>query len=149
MRVVLDTNMLVSARIGKVGNPSLVLRYILQHGQEVEMLTSTALLTEVRRVFQYPRIKRKYHLTNDDIDLYVGTIEDVSTLIEVRNIIPVISDDPDDDQVLACALEGEADYIVSGDPHLLSLQQYEDMLIVPPRQFLSLLEGLFADDNSG
>lgn len=148
MKVVLDTNVLISARIGKNGNPARILRHILEHGPEIELLTSTDLLAEVRCVFHYPRIKRKYQLQNDDITLYLQNVEEASTLVEVQNVLPVIADDPDDDRVLACAYEGDADFIVSGDPHLLALQEYEGTEIVGPRDFLAILEEEFADKDT-
>jgi predicted nucleic acid-binding protein len=55
---------------------------------------------------------------------------------EVR--IDVVKDDPDDDRVLECAVEARADYIVSGDRHLLALESYEAIRIVSPRQFVQL-----------
>ena len=140
MNVVLDTNVLISARISKEGNPARILKHILEHRPEIELLTSTDLLAEVSRVFRYPRIKRKYHLQDDDIELYMQLVEDASTLVEVRSVPAIIEDDPDDDRVLACALEGKAEYIVTGDPHLLNLQSYEEIEIVSPRDFLALLE---------
>jgi predicted nucleic acid-binding protein len=48
----------------------------------------------------------------------------------------VIADDPDDDYVIACAIDGEADYIISGDRHLLELESLNKILIVSPREFV-------------
>ncbi len=148
MKVVLDTNVLISARIARDGNPAEILKHILEHGPEIELLTSIDLLAEVRRVFHYRRIKRKYHLDDNDIALYLGTVEEASTLVQVETVIAVIDEDPDDDRVLACAYEGEADYIVSGDPHLLGLQQYEGIKIISPRDFLALLQEQQTHDDS-
>lgn len=145
MKVVLDTNVLISARIGRDGNPARVLKHILEHGSDVELLTSTDLLSEARRVFHYPRIMRKYRLEEDDVVLYLQLIEAASSLVEVQSVPSVIKEDPDDDRVLACAIEGEADYIVTGDPHLLTLENYEGVKIVSPRDFLSVLEEIDTD----
>ena len=54
-------------------------------------------------------------------------------------VLRVIADDPDDDHYLSCAIEGEADYIVSGDRHLLEIQEYQGIRILTPRAFLTLL----------
>ncbi len=145
MRIVLDTNVLISARIGKGGTPALLLDKLLVQGLDVELLTSTDLLSEVRRVLHYPRIKHKYNLSDDELDSYLRTIEEASTSVDVQSVAAVIDADPDDDRVLACAHEGEADYIVSGDPHLLSLQEYEGIKIISPRSFLTLLGDLPPD----
>jgi len=55
-------------------------------------------------------------------------------------ILHVINEEPDDDRVLECALAGKADYVVSGDRHLLKLGSYESILIVTARQFMDLVE---------
>ena len=60
-------------------------------------------------------------------------------LIEPKESIKVIKDDPKDDMVLECAVEGKADFIVSGDPHLLKLKEFRSIKIVTPKQFLDLL----------
>ncbi len=148
MKIVLDTNVLISARIGRNGNPARVLKHILEHGPDVELLTSTDLLSEVRRVFHYPRIMRKYRLNEDEIVLYLQLIEAASTLVKVQSVPAVVKEDPDDDRVLACAIEGEADYIVTGDPHLLTLEEYEGIKIVSPRDFLAVLEVLATDEET-
>jgi uncharacterized protein len=136
---VLDTNILISARISKGGTPARLLSILLGQGFNIELLTSADLLDEVERVLQYPRIKRKYNLTDDDLTNYLRTIEEVSARIDVQSVDAIIGDDPDDDRVLACAFEGHADYVVSGDPHLLDLGEYEGIMIISPRDFLSLL----------
>lgn len=53
---------------------------------------------------------------------------------------PTVIADSDDDQVLACALAGNADYVVSGDPHLLEIHEYNDIPILTASEFLSLLD---------
>ena len=53
--------------------------------------------------------------------------------------LSVLHEDPDDDRYLECAVEGEAEYIVSGDRHLLALPTYRGIAIVGPRAFLAVL----------
>ncbi|PTL35659.1 hypothetical protein CLG94_07790 [Candidatus Methylomirabilis limnetica] len=53
--------------------------------------------------------------------------------------LTVISEDPPDDHYLECAIEGDADYIVSGDQHLLELGEYQGIRILTPRAFLNIL----------
>ena len=65
-------------------------------------------------------------------------MEAVLSIVEVVQdlpIEPVVKRDPDDDRILACAAVAQADWIVSGDDHLLSLKRYRDIPIVTPRQF--------------
>ncbi len=58
-----------------------------------------------------------------------------------KSVPHIIKDDPDDDHILACALAGRADLIVSGDRHLLKLKSYKGIGIVRPKDFLHTLEG--------
>jgi predicted nucleic acid-binding protein len=53
--------------------------------------------------------------------------------------LKVVVDDPDDDKVIECAVVGKADYIVTGDRHLLALGQYGNISIVKAAQFISIL----------
>lgn len=54
--------------------------------------------------------------------------------------LPGVTRDPKDDPVVACAVEGQADYIVSGDQDLLVLGEYEGVQVVTPRRFVELSE---------
>jgi uncharacterized protein len=69
-----------------------------------------------------------------------GQICGIAKVVEPREPLSVISDDPDDNRVLECALKGEADVIVSRDRHLLKLANYQGISIVTVRQFLESAE---------
>ena len=69
-----------------------------------------------------------------------GQICGIAKVVEPREPLSVISDDPDDNRVLECAVKGEADVIVSGDRHLLNLANYQGISIVTVRQFLESAE---------
>jgi predicted nucleic acid-binding protein len=56
--------------------------------------------------------------------------------------VRAVEDDPDDDRILECAVEAQAQIVVSGDHHLLALQEYKSILIVTPRRFLELFLAL-------
>jgi predicted nucleic acid-binding protein len=88
---------------------------------------------------RYPRISGRYDLAEDDIAAVVDSLstdaEVVAGLYEVRR-----SAGPADDAFLACALEGRAEYVVSGDRHLLEVGSYHGVLIVAPRQFAAVLD---------
>src|SRR3972149_5570432 len=85
------------------------------------LLTSPPLLAEFRRVLTYPKLRRLIRLSPDEeealLRLLVEEAEITAGTLQVR----VVEADPADDAVLACAVEGHADYVVSGDAHLLSL----------------------------
>ena len=136
IRAVIDTNILVSGIISERGAP----RQVIQawHRQQFTLLTSALLIAEVVRVLHYPRIQETYRLSEEDIllvrDALLNDAEILEGLYQVTR-----SRDPDDNLFLACALEGRADYLVSGDPHLLEIKHYHGVQIVTARQFLDML----------
>jgi uncharacterized protein len=136
MKIVPDTNVLVSALIRPRGIPA----QILTHRADFDLLTSREILAELERVLHYDRIQKKYELSEETITEYVVSIWDDSTIVEVTKPVTNVSPDPDDDKFLACAEAAGADYVVSGDPHLIDLRSYREIPILTPRQFLTKLQ---------
>lgn len=142
MRVVLDTNTLVSSLLNQAGPSAQAFK--AWRDLRDELLTSPELISELMRVTSYPRIRRKYPFTdervNDLVDLLRQYAEVIQPTIDVSGSVPA---DPQDEIVIACAAAGSADIIVSGDRHLLDLETYQDIPIVTVVQFLARLA---ADD---
>ncbi len=138
IRAVLDTNVLVSALIAPAGKPAQIVRQF----ERFEPVTSEEILTELERVLHYPRLQRRYKLAEETVEAYVELLRAAHTVVEVLSSVTIVHDDPDDDKFIACALEGEASHIVSGDLHLRSIGQYQSIQIVTPAQFLEMLGGL-------
>lgn len=132
VRVVLDTNVLVSGVIAS-GYSARILD--AAHREEIKLVTSVHLLEEFGEVISRRRIIRKYPGVTEHaetlLDFLRAFAEFVSGVPEGNQISP----DRDDDFVLACAVEGEADYIVSGDPHLLDLKSFKQIPVLTPREF--------------
>lgn len=127
--VVFDTNVLVSA-LGFGGRPlDAVCRPL---GPEYRIVVSRETLTELRGVMEYERLP----FTDDERDQYVELLRREAMNVSPETVPAVIDDDPDDDVFLACALAGDAAFIVSGDDHLLSLGNYRNIEIVTPAGFL-------------
>jgi putative PIN family toxin of toxin-antitoxin system len=134
-RAVVDTNVLVSGIIAPHGAPRRILE--AWHADQFTLVTSEPIVAEVARVLRDPRIRDRYSLTEDDVATVVDSLRTdkvVAGLYEVQRSV-----DPADDMFLACALEGLAEYVVSGDRHLLEIGSYHDVLIVTPRHFAALL----------
>ena len=89
----------------------------------------------------YPRIRRKYPITDDDVEELVTLLERDGLLVsgDVSAVAGAVPDDPDDEIVLACAVEAAADVIVSGDGHLLSMGSCRSIPILTVRQFVQQL----------
>jgi putative PIN family toxin of toxin-antitoxin system len=140
MRVVLDTNIVVSRTLSELGCPALIVR--AWHTQEValEIIVSEWLLDEYERVLNYPRIRRRHGKSPAEVRELVDEVRQFGVLVEPADVPAVIPQDPDDDYGLACAVAGDADYIISGDPDLLELGAYQGIRILTPATFVRLLE---------
>lgn len=137
IRAVLDTSVLVSGIISPKGAPRKIVD--LARREIFKAVSSLAINHEILDVLHRDYIYLKYNLTEDIIDdissfLYEGTV-----LMEDRYTVSKVRKDPEDDKFIACALEGEADYIVSGDDHLLALKHYRSVQIVDAKGFLKVL----------
>jgi putative PIN family toxin of toxin-antitoxin system len=136
VRVVFDTNVFVSAFIQPKSPPGRLLARLIQ-GDKFELVLSTAILDEVGRALRYPKVRRRIKLDDDDLDLRVAMLGILSTIVSVSSrTVTGVSRDPDDDAILAAAVEGCADYIVTGDQDLLTIGDYQGIRIVTPRAFL-------------
>lgn len=100
------------------------------------MVTSKENMAELYRVLHYPRILRQFRAIKEDVAVFIGTLEERATFTEGRITVRKIKEDPSDDMFLACALEGNADYIVSRDPHLRNLKRFQGIEIVDVKTFL-------------
>jgi putative PIN family toxin of toxin-antitoxin system len=138
LRAVLDTNVIVSGTISSTRALYEVLE-AWRH-RRFTLLTSLLILEEVQRVFEYPRIKTPYRLDAETAETILAQFTKYAVVTPGELAVREIEDDPADDMFLACAVEGAADYIVTGDRHLLDVGTYRGVSIVGPRSFLVLLE---------
>ncbi len=135
MRVVLDTNQHISAIIRPNGHPAQIVR--LWRIGLIELAVSPFILAEFERVVHRPRIQQKHNLSDADIAEYLEILRTFAVLVRGTVTVNAVPDDPDDDIIIACAIESEADMIISGDQHLLSLGSYQGIPIVKAAEFLS------------
>ena len=136
MRLVLDTNVLVSALLGKDSPPAQLLAH-WPRGR-YQLLSAALQLEELRRVTRYPQIRKRLRpaLAGELVNALVEFAERVEPARGVA-----ASPDPADNVLLAIAQAGDADYLVSGDKrHLLSLKRHEKTRIVTVRAMLEILE---------
>ena len=137
IRAVLDTNLLISYLLTR--RPPIATLIDEHLAQECfGLLSAVVLLQELDRVSRYPKLQRYY--AEDDRRRFVALIAALSEVIELPESVPRICRDPDDDWVIACAVVGQADAIVSGDRDLLTLRQVGEIPILSAAQFLDHLE---------
>ena len=135
MRVVFDTNVLVSALI-KTGKPREL--FSLAADGRVQLVLSKSLLEELIVTIDEPRI-RKY-ADKGTIDIFLNVLSSSSKIVRVKSKFNVVKEDPDDDAVLGTAFDGKAEYIVSGDKHLLALGEFKGIKIVNITEMLSVVK---------
>jgi putative PIN family toxin of toxin-antitoxin system len=128
MRVVADTNVFISALMFG-GLPGRFLDRALR--RKFTLVISRALLDELDE-----KLRGKFAVSESDALAIRARLEDNATVVDPDFELNAVPDDPDDNRVLECAVAGKADFIVSGDRHLLRLGNYEEIAIVTVRQFL-------------
>ena len=130
MRVVLDTNAVVSALLFSGISSELV--SLWQKGL-ITLLLSREILDEYLRVFSYP----KFELTEEEIkELIQEEILPYAEVVKPKRRLRVVQRDPSDDKFIECAVAGKARVIISGDKDLLSLGRYRQIRILSPAKFL-------------
>jgi putative PIN family toxin of toxin-antitoxin system len=129
LRAVLDTNVLISAFHKPEG--ILAPLWLLARERKYVLLTSPAIVTETARI-----LRNRFHWQEGPLRERIRVLVGVSELVSPKELPDAVPDDPDDNHIVACAVEGRADLIVSGDRHLLALGQYNGIPVVRPMDFL-------------
>jgi len=132
---VADTNVLISATLVEHGFSARVLDAARE--RRIILIVSPYLLSEYRRVIQRPHIAGKYREIEQRSEAIVHFLQRFGVLVSGQSIERVVSEDPQDDAILACAVEGRARYIVSGDRHLQRLGTFRGITILTPREFVT------------
>ena len=129
-KVVIDTNVVISALLFE-GEANEI--FFLWKNGRVVFLASKDIITEYIKVLSYP----KFNLTNEEIKyLLKEELLPFINPVKANTVIDVIKDDPSDNKFLSAAVDGNADYIISGDKHLLNLKRFRKVEIVSIAGFL-------------
>ena len=129
--VVFDTNVYISA-ILTPGKAREALE--LARTGEISLLISEAILWEIERV-----LRLKIHRSGPEIAFVLQAIRDISIFVSPTTKLSLIKEDDADNRVLECALDGQAQYIISGDQHhLLPLGEFMGIKVLSPAKFLEL-----------
>lgn len=134
MRLVVDTNILISALLAATSLPAQLV--VLWRAGRFDLLTTAEHLDELMRVTRYPKIRER--LAPAIAGRLVNDLRALAILVDKLPVVQV-SADPDDNYLLALAAAGAADFLVTGDKRdLLGIAVYEGTKIVPVRDFLAL-----------
>ncbi len=128
-KVVLDTNILISA-LKWEGKPYQIFKKCSKG--ELELITSHAQLSELGRVMEYAKLR----LNQEEKEIFWSLMLKIATIVDILGMSGMVKDDPTDDCILETALVGKAEYLISGDPHLLKLGEYQGVKIVTAHEFL-------------
>lgn len=133
MRVVADTNVIVSAMLW-IGTPHLIL--VAAEDARLTLCTSPALLQELAGVLERPKFASRLRELQVSVAELTAGYARLAHLVSPQRVIRLVTTDPADDEVLACALAARAKYIVSGDSDLLRLRSYQRIPILSPTAFV-------------
>jgi len=139
IRAVLDTNQYVSVAIKAGGTADRLLTAWKE--ERFVLLLSPPILDEISRVLRSPRLRRLIRLTTAELNGLIESLLFDAELTPGRLAVDVVTRDPSDNMFLGCAVEGRAEYIVSGDKDLLTLGSYQGIRIVRATEFLRILAG--------
>jgi len=128
-RVTIDTNIVISAVLFG-GNPEKLIQ--LASNQKISLFLSHDILAETFHI-----LRNKFGWSNNQVESLELMLREAASIVTPQKRVKVIKNDDPDNRVLECAVEGNADFIVSGDKkHLLPLQYYDDIPIITTAAFL-------------
>jgi putative PIN family toxin of toxin-antitoxin system len=131
-RVVIDTNVFVSG-LNFAGKPGEILELLIKG--DIEVFISPFILLEIERI-----LRERFEWGEGNIHRVLNRIKRQTILVQPKLKFTVIKRNDDDNRILECAIEGKAQYLISGDrKHLLPLKEYQGIKILPPAEFLNIL----------
>ncbi len=139
LRVVLDTNVIVSAIIAK-GKP----RELFQRGisHEYILVTPDQVLQELTKVLTRPKFKT----SQEEIKGIISTLSHSSESVETTSRYRIVREDPSDDIIINAAHDAGASQIVTGDKHMLRVKEFKETKIVTVNQMLEILRNQMLDE---
>ena len=136
MRVVIDTNVLISA-IFWTGKPKQILNEVRR--EKITFITSEFILEELKNVLL--RRDKPFKLSEEEAERVVTAMRGLALVVNIDTQLSVCQDE-DDNKVLECAIDGHADCIITGDSHLLQLGSFQKIEIITVADFLRHFKGV-------
>jgi putative PIN family toxin of toxin-antitoxin system len=133
MRAVIDTNIIIRSVIKPTGTVGPVLGRL--RSGEFKAIYSEPILDEMLAKLALPRIRKKYRIGDEDVEALLSLLALRGELVHPTRSVRACRD-PDDDMFIEAALEGKAEWLVTGDRDLLALEKFEGVRFVTPRTFL-------------
>jgi len=138
LQVVLDSVVWISAFLRKTG---LTAELIRQASLTTQLYTAEEILAEIRRVLlDKPHIRKRYTYLDHEVEAFIKeVVRELAITVSPLPDTHAVERDPKDDMIIACAVVAQADYIVTRDRDLLDLEEYQDIKIVSPEDFMEVL----------
>ncbi len=137
--IVVDTNVLIRATFQKPSSLSLRIHQAIRQ-QACLLAISPAILAEIREVISRDYIVALTHTTSEQRRDYLNELSEISMLTRGQAPLTQKSRDRKDNKFLVCASEAQVDYLITSDEDLLDLKTHEETQIIPPQEFVALLE---------
>jgi putative PIN family toxin of toxin-antitoxin system len=128
-KVVFDTNVLISAILFG-GSPRKCLELAIEG--EIELYISRGIMSEFEGVLR----REKFGVEEENLRYITSSLDLIANFVSPKAKLHIIKKDPQDNMILECAIESEADFIISGDIHLLELSEFRKIKISKPADFL-------------
>lgn len=142
MRVVIDTNVVVSAFLSNTGAPAQLLAHLER--EAFVLLVSEPILHEYEQALNYPKVRTRHRMSRAEIAETITDLCAVALLVDPAADFPdglrIVAADPDDDKFFECAAAGNATHIVSGDAKVQAVRDWRGIRVVSPAHFLELLQ---------
>ena len=132
LRLVLDSNIYISALLF-AGIPYKILNHAIKG--KIKLLISREIIGETAGV-----LRNKFYWPEHNIDKFVRSISHVCEIVKINQKLEIIKENASDNKILECAVNGNADLIISGDKHLLGLKIFEGIPIKNPKYFTYLVK---------
>lgn len=141
MRVVLDTNVIVSAFLSPTGAPAQLLAHLEQ--EAFELLVSDPILAEYRRALNYEKVRSLHGMDSAEIASLIEDMQAAAVLVDPTESLDAVQQDPEDNKFFECAVAGGATYIVSGDSgagaNVQAVGAFRGIAVISPALFLQIL----------
>jgi putative PIN family toxin of toxin-antitoxin system len=132
VKVVFDSNVWISIFTNKV----LSREFSEIINKTVIVYISEEILKEISRALTYPKINQILMAVGVQEKQVLRAIASNSTIVSPKRKIKCVKEDPDDDKIIECAIAANADVVLTGDKHLLTLHKFKKVKILSPREFL-------------
>ena len=137
LKLVLDANIFVSAVLKPHSDLARIFDWVKE--DKTRIVLSDDILSEIKAVLLYPKIKKRHRQTRKEIEEFLKKTVRAGILTQGKIDVDPIKEDPSDNKYVSAALEGKADFIISGDHHLRDLKTFQGVRILDPSTFLLLM----------